>query len=442
MDNPCHSLALAFARNAKAAFPSVIAVPLALALLLSACGGAGTGSPTPEGSSGTPSLIPATPVETAASPGPTPSPVASTSPTVPAIMHFSPGTTPEFRFIWMIDAASGWGIARAAAPEDHVLRTSDGGRSWQDVTPPEPPVLPSAQSTDAVGTFPDSRVGWVAYVVSPVQPAPLEIHFWRTSNGGQEWESGGRVDLGDFPEAAPIIAFGDMDVGWLLVEQFVGMGHHAFTLLRTQDGGRSWEPLAGPPSSESTCHRTGIAFSGSLTGWMTGECPFEVGGGALLVVTHDGGVTWQPLEVPPPSAAPDLFGSALPCGARSPRLFAPESGSLVVTCTLDSAGGPQEQSYLYATTDGGVTWQTSAFPGGDLYLLDPNRGWALSTDIYWTEDGGGTWIKIKTVDWEGQFSFVEEMVGWAVARSVDESALVRTLDGGRTWELLEPIASP
>ena len=46
------------------------------------------------------------------------------------------------------------------------------------------------------------------------------------------------------------------------------------------------------------------------------------------------------------------------------------------------------------------------------------------------------------MDWEGQFSFVDAMAGWAVARSVDESALVRTLDGGRTWELLEPIISP
>src|SRR3990170_3805942 len=96
-----------------------------------------------------------------------------------------------------------------------------------------------------------------------------------------------------------------------------------------------------------------------------------------------------------------------------------------------AGGHARQQSYLYATTDGGVTWQTSAFPGGDLYLLDPNRGWALSTDIYWTEDGGATWTKIKTVDWEGQFSFVDAMAGWAVARSVDASALLRALDGGR-----------
>ena len=442
MDDSCHGPALAPARHAKASFPWVIAVPLALALFLSACGGAGTGSPTPDESSGTPSLIPATPVETAASPGPTPSPAASTSPTVPAIIPFPPGTTPEFRFIWMIDSANGWGIARAAEPEDHVLRTSDGGRSWQDVTPPEPPVLPSAQSVDAVGAFPDARVGWVAYIVSPAELAPLEIHFWRTSGGGQEWESGGRVDLSDFPEAAPIIAFGDVDVGWLLVEQFVGMGHHAFTLLRTQDGGRSWEQLAGPPDSESTCHRTGLAFANASSGWITGECPFDPGGSALLEITHDGGVTWLPLQLPPPPQTPELFRTALLCSARSPHLFGPESGSLVVTCLLDSAGGPQEQSYLYATSDGGATWRNSIYPGGDLYLLDPDRGWALSTDSYWTEDGGVTWTMIQTVDWVGQFSFVDEMLGWAVAQSVDESALARTLDGGRTWELLEPIISP
>src|SRR3990170_5984211 len=104
MDDSCHGRALAPARHAKASFPWVIAVPLALALFLSACGGAGTGSPIPEGSSGTSSLIPATPVETAASPGPTPSRAASTGPTVPAIIHFSSLTPHELRFFSLIHA--------------------------------------------------------------------------------------------------------------------------------------------------------------------------------------------------------------------------------------------------------------------------------------------------------------------------------------------------
>jgi len=46
---------------------------------------------------------------------------------------------------------------------------------------------------------------------------------------------------------------------------------------------------------------------------------------------------------------------------------------------------------------------------------------------------------VKALAWEGQFSFVDEGLGWAVAWGENDSiALVRTRDGGRTWEQLEP----
>jgi hypothetical protein len=55
-----------------------------------------------------------------------------------------------------------------------------------------------------------------------------------------------------------------------------------------------------------------------------------------------------------------------------------------------------------------------------------------------TTDSGQTWTYLKTVNWVGQFSFIDETHGWAVARSGDEIALVNTTDGGRTWDIIEP----
>jgi len=49
-----------------------------------------------------------------------------------------------------------------------------------------------------------------------------------------------------------------------------------------------------------------------------------------------------------------------------------------------------------------------------------------------------SWVKIKTVNWDGQFSFVNQKFGWAVAIANDSIALVFTQDGGRTWQLIEP----
>ena len=368
--------------------------------------------------------------------------IATPVPTQPVIAYFEPGAEVEIRSIQMIGPGTGWGLARGSASEDHVLKSSDGGQTWQDVTPPEPPIQSPAEDSATATFFLDYQTGWVAYFVNGAEPLSVEVHFWHTSDGGRSWDRGGGVDPTDYPEAPPILIFSDSAVGWLLLDHFVGMGHHAFTLLRTQDGGRTWRRLAGAPDSESLCHHTGLSFSDASSGWMTGECPFELGEGVFLEVSEDGGVNWQTLTLPPPSQSPDLFRTALLCSTRSPHLFGPETGMLVVTCSPAGAAGAPEQSFVYTTTDGGTSWLTSGFPGGELYLLDPGHGWALSKDLYWTEDGGANWTQIKTVEWEGQFSFVSAQLGWAVARTEGEIGLVRTTDGGRTWQLLEPTISP
>jgi hypothetical protein len=102
-------------------------------------------------------------------------------------------------------------------------------------------------------------------------------------------------------------------------------------------------------------------------------------------------------------------------------------------------------SYLYSTVDAGEMWRMDALPDIDLYghgvslqFLTADMGWWLGKKLYMTNDSGATWTYIKPVNWEGQFSFVDEMNGWAVARAADEIALVNTIDGGSTWDIIEP----
>jgi photosystem II stability/assembly factor-like uncharacterized protein len=150
------------------------------------------------------------------------------------------------------------------------------------------------------------------------------------------------------------------------------MGHHLFYLLRSEDGGNSWEVQAEPPDSVTTCHRTAITFLGSQHGWMTSQCPFELGGGVFLETTSNGGDTWERL----------------------------------------------------------TSMQADGF------------GWAFGMEISKTLDFGLTWERVKIVSWEGQFSFIDHERGWAVARSGEEIALVQTIDGGRTWQELDPVVAP
>jgi hypothetical protein len=46
------------------------------------------------------------------------------------------------------------------------------------------------------------------------------------------------------------------------------------------------------------------------------------------------------------------------------------------------------------------------------------------------------------VNWDGQFSFVDDLHGWAVARNEQEIALVRTQNGGTSWSILKPVSAP
>jgi photosystem II stability/assembly factor-like uncharacterized protein len=76
-----------------------------------------------------------------------------------------------------------------------------------------------------------------------------------------------------------------------------------------------------------------------------------------------------------------------------------------------------------------------------LTFFDSSSGFALSRTIASTSDGGESWTRIKMVNWDGQFSFVDPTTGWAVARDQGQIALVATSDGGRTWQELHPMVA-
>jgi photosystem II stability/assembly factor-like uncharacterized protein len=101
------------------------------------------------------------------------------------------------------------------------------------------------------------------------------------------------------------------------------------------------------------------------------------------------------------------------------------------------------KSYVYATPDEGLTWRADPYPGGELHFLSREVVLAVGRQIHRSDDGGRSWTLVGEVFWDGQFSFPTDQLGWAVARSGDELALVRTADGGRSWQQLSPqITSP
>ncbi len=347
----------------------------------------------------------------------------------------------SLEWIQMIDGQVGWGIANGPDRVAHVLRSTDGGFTWRDATPPEPAVAAGVSGRAAAAAFLDSMVGWVFYYPNDAVVGPVDLRLWRTGDGGASWTSAGTWQALSIEEGVPQLHPIDDRTAWLFSEIFLGAGHHAFQLSHTTDGGSNWAVLHDPPETESLCHRTGIDFFDSSVGWLTSDCPFEEGGG-LLERTLDGGRTWQTLELPAPSEDPGIFDSPDMCSASQPQLFSPQVGHLILECRRETAGGMEVFSFRYISDDGGQTWAMPTFPGGRALFLDRDYGWALNREIHWTEDGGWRWSRIKAVFWDGQFSFIDRETGWAVARNEGAIALVRTRNGGASWELLEPVVAP
>jgi photosystem II stability/assembly factor-like uncharacterized protein len=117
-----------------------------------------------------------------------------------------------------------------------------------------------------------------------------------------------------------------------------------------------------------------------------------------------------------------------------------------------------DNGFISATDDAGKTWTTQASGAkdaiNDIFFLDKNEGYFLAgAGIYATGDGGKTWAHRYTCKPESfnataaelyTVRFVNKKRGWALgslsvkeddeAEKVVDSLLLRTEDGGATWQ--------
>jgi len=374
------------------------------------------------------SVVPEEPAEPS---GPTATPRVAI-PAQPVVEpHLDEGQPVVIDWIGMDSALDGWAIGSHPtadpAPSVHVLRTQDGGQTWSEVTPPEDNSL----MTDVGGMYSAGSNAWVVYLGTD--------RVWRTTTGGAAWTP---AEAGYAEGQFSAFEFTDDQHGWMLQEVESGFGSQLVSLFRTIDGGDTWTEIINPYESEDlqSCRKTGMSFSGTEVGWVTYDCEgtyLE----AFLDISTDGGESWTEGQLPLPEGAAQSTDQGW-CSSSSPRLRGDASGSLIVTCFVDDGSALTQRSHLYQTEDAGETWTIRDYPGGEPYFFDDGTMLALARDQYRSSDGGESWTKIKVVNWDGQYSFVDPSKGWAVATSDDEIALVVTTDGGRTWEIIEPtIAS-
>ena len=101
--------------------------------------------------------------------------------------HLRAGELLTIQSIKMVSQTAGWAIGVRRDNFDRVLRTSDGGVTWADVTVPEAVADPE-QPRRGLGYFVDELHAWVVYtgVFGDLGYAPAVV--WRTQDGGKNWQ--------------------------------------------------------------------------------------------------------------------------------------------------------------------------------------------------------------------------------------------------------------
>jgi photosystem II stability/assembly factor-like uncharacterized protein len=371
------------------------------------------------------------------------------------IPHIADGTALAISHIDMIDAQKGWSIGGAADAQtrENVFRTIDGGSAWIDVTPPENVAAQPDVSRIAVGAFWDADNALVTFYSTNLLPPLSAPVVWKTTDGGETWTQSAPLDLTGWDGKYRVsdVFFININTAWVLVHKGDDPAADRIALFQTINGGNTWQRVVDPAvnSPIQECEKTGILFTGPWNGWLTGDCRGNRAG-TFLYQTFDGGKSWIEAPLPSPATPPGLFTSAdFSCRIRPPVFFAQKT-NLVLCVECTSKTTPTTAAYMFSSNLDGSNWHIMNYPGGQMAVRSPGdgrvfrgdvvSGLAVGKDLYIYNGVTDIWDKIGSIDWTGQFDFIDWNIGWAAARRGDTPLLMYTADGGRSWKPLTPQA--
>jgi len=357
--------------------------------------------------------------------------------------------------IHMFSAGDGWGVGRAAYdPNNTVLRTADGGLTWQDVAPLQVFASTPADGLAAVTFFGSKEHAWAAFAPRTPQPAPQPAVIWTTTDGGVSWTPSQPLDFTNVQMeyyVPGVMGFSNEQNGWFMAHLGAGMSHDYIAIFTTADGGKTWKRVFDPQKNGDlmSCTKTGVGFSSPQNGFLVGDCPGLMPE-LFLYRTKDGGQTWSKVSLPVPPGEPENLISDNGNGCGIPSLVYSLAQTIILDMRCERYNLGSAWSWLYISMDGGDSWKSYPLPAnyGILNFADPDDGWLLAMakndntaggEIFHTSDGGKTWLEVLGVGWQGVPEFPDAMNGWVVAHSGDLLALVHTTNGGTTWEELKPV---
>jgi photosystem II stability/assembly factor-like uncharacterized protein len=346
----------------------------------------------------------------------TPSPPTIAAPIVSA---------PSITFLQMLSELDGWAVS-----ENAILRTTDGGATWYNVSP---------QGGTEFGygtakTFLNASQAWVI-VADASDPAGSGL-LYRTDDGGLNWT------VYPVPFGGGDMVFTDENNGWMMAFLGVAAGSMAVSIYKTDDGGATWrQTYTNDPNLADASDS--LPFGGIKSNLTALDADTAWVGGVIyapetfyLYKTTDGGQTWATQTIP---AAPGMQNTEVAINV-GPIFTSPDDAILPI-----QFAGETYRTGFYATHDGGVSWEFVSFmPGsGDVDFVSPSDGFFWTGEQFFvTVDGAQTWTSVNSnAPFAGSFAgmdFVNTRTGWVWTYDVTgQYGLYKTTDGGATWFLME-----
>ena len=290
--------------------------------------------------------------------------------------------------ICFLDSLTGYTL-ESSYPSDKMLKTIDGGFSWNTVY----------DENDLMNfSFQNADTGYVSN----------RYTLFTTTNGGNSWEEVFQFPSGGWYGYRGI--FADFDKVWC------SYGTMPVKIIKSDNMGESW--IQQIPNGPTTNDLNTTEFINESTGWAAGN-------NGTLLLTIDGGNNWMTKSMGTDYNLNDI------------QFINEDKGWII-----------GDSGTILYTLDGGESWVYQDVPQNDnftdVYFLDENNGWVISDSaLLKTIDGGTNW---ETVDLSFDEDTNLEAVyfttvtnGWLIVGGGFNSQLFYTTNGGLTWELSKDL---
>jgi photosystem II stability/assembly factor-like uncharacterized protein len=351
--------------------------------------------------------------------------------------------------------AEGGLVVMAGTETDGLLRSDDGGRSWTGVNAGVMDL--TAISLAVSPNFAQDRTSF----------AGAASALYRSRNGGLSWRE---VDTATDEPAVQCLAFSPA----FAEDRLILAGTEADGLLRSTDGGSTWQRLAEAAGDNVTA----IVFQTSGRGELDTPA-VAVAGEDRVVVSRDGGASWETVS----ADLETVLGLSWLESAESAVLLAGTARQGLVRFEstgggwIRGDGGPNVgliaglalspafasdhtvfaaglQGGVRCSNDGGRTWALQSQGLEDAFVtgLTLSPGFAQDRTLYaatpagvhTSTDAGVTWSQPSSLTQQVRAMAIlpihstADTAGWRLVIAGDGGVLLASDDGARTWQSLGP----